>query len=158
MNRFLEVNSGAARDAPSTRRISATQELPLSRWYRRMCKCHNPVTSAIPGCNRSPTTGGRDRRQGIAQVLPRQVSPPRARFLPFIIVSEFRNWRHDYWLTFVCRGRLSQLGHKQCRQHRLLLFLEPVCILTVGILGIIVRDEAARQSFKTEIGRVGVTL
>ena len=30
--------------------------------------------------------------------------------------------------------------------------------MTVGISGIIVRDEAARQSFKEEIGRVGITL
>ena len=30
--------------------------------------------------------------------------------------------------------------------------------MTVEILGIIVRDEAARQSFKEQIGQVGVTL
>jgi len=57
---------------------------------------------------------------------------------------------------FIPRGRLLQLGHNQCTQH--FLSLELTWTMTVGISGIIVRDEAARQSFKEEIGRVGVTL
>ena len=40
----------------------------------------------------------------------------------------------------------------------LLLSLELTWSMTVGILGIIVRDEAARRSFKEKIGQVGVTL
>ena len=58
---------------------------------------------------------------------------------------------------FIPRGRLLQLGHNQCMQH-LILSLELTWTMTIGILGIIVRDEAARQSFKEKIGRVGVTL
>jgi hypothetical protein len=59
--------------------------------------------------------------------------------------------------TLISSGRLSMLGHNQCMQHWFCL-LRRQWTTNAGMLGIIVRDDAARESFKTEIGRVGVTL
>src|SRR6266702_51380 len=65
-----EINPSSAWYPKSTQGLSVARELPLSWRYCQLCKCHNPVTPAVPGCNRCSATGSRCHRQSNACVFP----------------------------------------------------------------------------------------